>query len=140
MVPLAVKSLLAVIGARAVLAQEMLVEQRLGNGIRCGIDLKGFHGHLGDDFEGECVFDRLGSGGSPGKGSVSMHQDGADLFGIEVVESFNDDIAGFPFVSAPDFFGGHRPRDRHLAVKVVGMRRAEAGDRLSGLGKGDRIA
>ena len=93
-------SLLAVVGARAVLAQEMLVEQRLRNGIRCGVDLKGFHGHLGDDFEGERVFDRLGSGGSPGEGSVSMHQDGADLLGIEVAESFNDDIAGFPFVSA----------------------------------------
>ena len=27
-----------------------------------------------------------------------MHQDGADLLGIEVAESLNDDVAGFPFV------------------------------------------
>jgi hypothetical protein len=48
-----------------------------------------------------------------------MHQDGTDLFEIEVAESFSDDIASFPFVGALDFFGRHQPGDWHLAVEVM---------------------
>jgi hypothetical protein len=37
----------------------MFVEEVLGDGLRCGVDLKGLDGHLGDDLEGKGVLDGL---------------------------------------------------------------------------------
>ncbi|WP_237763907.1 hypothetical protein [Terrimicrobium sacchariphilum] len=44
---------LAVIGASAVLAEKMSVQQGLGHGRRRLVEVEGFHCHLSDDLEGK---------------------------------------------------------------------------------------
>ena len=71
---------------------------------------------------------------------VPGDQDRTDLFGIEIVEPLDNDIAGFPLVGALYLRSTHRTSDRNLAVEVVSMSCPEAGDRFSSLREGNCIA
>ena len=98
--PCRAEHLLTVVGSGSVFAEEMLVEQSLGNWLYRWIELKSFPGHFRNDFQGMGIFDSLCAGGSPCKRSVPGDQDRTDLFGIEIVEPLDNDIAGFPLVGA----------------------------------------
>ena len=122
------------------LAEKMRVEQSLVNWLYRWIELKSFPGHFRNDFQGMGIFDSLCAGGSPCKRPVPGDQDRTDLFGIEIVEPLDNDIAGFPLVGALYLRSTHRTSDRNLAVEVVSMSCPEAGDRFSSLREGNCIA
>jgi len=123
-----------------VFAQEVLVEEWGGDRRDGCIEVYGFHCHLCDDLEGQRIFHGFGSGWSPGKRAMSMHEYRADLQGIDALESLNDHIAGLPLIGPADFLGAHGPCHRHGAVEIVGMGGSQTGYIPAGLGKSDGIA
>ena len=58
------------------------------------------------------------------------------MHGVEILETLDDDVAGFPFVGGGDFLGGQGTGDGDFAVEVVGVGGAEAGDSTASLGEG----
>ena len=70
--------------------------------LAAGLIWRRFPSHFRNDFQGQRIFDSLGAGRSPRERSVPRDQDCTDLFGIEVFEALDDDIAGFPLVGALD--------------------------------------
>ena len=59
--------------------------------------------------------------------------------GIAVLHRLHDDVAGLPFVVRGDLAWPHLARDGHLAVEVVGVRRAEYRDWPAGLRERGRV-
>lgn len=55
---------------------------------------------------------------------------------MERCESFDDDLASFPFVGRADFVGSHDAGDRNLSIKIIGVRGSQTRNTASGLGKG----
>ena len=127
---------LAVIGAGAVLAQEVLVQQLRLDRREAGGEVQGQHGHLGDALDRHGGLDGLGRRRAPGERGVAIDQDARIVQRVEVAEALDDDAPGLPFVGRRDLAGRHLAGDRHRAGKVVGVRRAEDRDRPAGLGKG----
>ena len=90
---------------------------------------EGVAGHLGNDLQGVGVLDGLCAAGSPCERTVAVNEHRADIcIGSRLLETLDDDIAGFPFVGGGDFLRGHRTGHGHLAVEIIRMGGAEAGD------------
>jgi len=69
-------------------------------------------------------------------GLVFGHQDAGARQRVAVVQrahGLDDHVAGVELVVTLDFFAAQRPRAWHLAVEIVGMRRAHRRDRAAGL-------
>ena len=66
-------------------------------------------------------------------------QHGRDRVRVEIAEGAHDHFAGRLLVFAGDLLRRHVRRHRHGPVEIVGMGRAEAGDRPSRLRPGGRV-
>lgn len=71
---------------------------------------------------------------------MSVYQNCANFFWIEVLKTLDDYVSGLPFVVGFNLLVGHGASDRDFVPKVVGMGRAEAGDSAAGLRKSNRIS
>ena len=73
--------------------------------------------------------------GAPGERPVRGDEHRGHVERVEPapLERLDDHVARARLVLARDLVGGQRPRDRHGAAEVVGVRRPEAGDRRAGL-------
>ena len=131
---------LAVIGISSMFTTKMLVHKVAGYRLHLRVKLNGFQSHLSDDLQGIRILDRLSSIWSPNKGTVATNKHRAHLCWIKMLESLDNNVGGFPFISRLDFFSGHGPGHGHFTVKVVGVCSAEAGNSSTGLSEGDRIA
>ena len=93
-------------------AEEMLVAKNLreAGGI-------GFNRYCEESHVSEFFYDlsSVGSGadcGAPTERCVAVDENGGGVQGIEVVKTFDDDLAGVPFVFGLDFGRGHGGGDR----------------------------
>ena len=127
---------LAVVGGGAVFAQVVFVEEVLWERGGGWVESQGVEGHAGAHFEGDGVVESGECVGAPCEGGVAVLEDAGDGGGVEVemVEGFDDGEPGHAFVACGDFVGGERAADGDLAVEVVGVGGAEAGERFAGLG------
>lgn len=128
--------LLPVVGAGAVFSFEVFVQELGLDGLEFGFELQRHQRHVSDTLDGDGDFDGFRNGRSPSEGSVAVDEHAGAVERINAFEAFDDHVAGLPFVSAvADFLGRHLPGDGNVAIKIVGMRRAEDRDDATGLGK-----
>lgn len=116
-------------------AQEVLIEQESWQRLGVRVEPEGIEGHAGAHFEGNAVVEGAEGIGSPCEGSMTVLQDGGNRGGIDAErgEGFGNGAAREEFVGVGGFPGSEHAADRDLAMEVVRMGRAEAGQGPSGL-------
>jgi hypothetical protein len=127
---------LAVVSISSMFTAKMFVHKVAGDRLHLWVKFNGFQSHLSDDLQGIRILYRFSSIWSPNKETVASNKHRAHLCWIEMLESLDNNVGGFPFISKLDFFSGHG----HFTVKVVCVGSAEAGNSSTGLSEGDRVA
>src|ERR1700722_7699600 len=108
------------------------------NRLDAGVEQGGAKRKPGDVLEDVGVLDGFFRRFSPGEGGVAGYKNSGDGNGIKApgAEPADDDGASTADIAGRDFFGGKGFGHRNRAVEVVGVGRAEAGNRLAGLSPG----
>src|SRR5258708_6458745 len=128
---------LAVVGAGAVLALEMLVKQLRLDGLQLRLQSEGQQRQVGAALGGDSDLHSHGHGHAPGEGRVAVDEHPGAVERIERLETLDDDVAGLPFVGAAgDFLERHLPGDGNLTEEIIRVRRAEDRHGPAGLRKG----
>ena len=117
----------------------MLVEQELRHADVSARELQCVVVHLGDNLENLSVLDGLLGAWPPGERAVLLDEDGRHSIRVNAVllERADDDLARVLFVGFFDFLLRQCICHGDIAVKRVGMRRAECFDRHTSLSERD---
>src|ERR1035441_3734382 len=130
---------LAVIGARAVLAGKVFVEQDGLHRLELRIKMQRFTREAGHKLKHQGILHGLRGVPTPGEGTMAGHQDRGVVPRIKVLEALDDDLAGIGFVISLDFPWGKQARARHFAIPIVSLGRAIGGNAFARLGPGGGI-
>ena len=133
--------LLSVICIRAVLAVIMLVLKFLRCRLDAGIDGLRTICHLCHLFEHDCIVNRFVGILAPCEGSVILAEHCGNRHGIltHTIKLIHDQMSGVFLVGILDLFLGQTPYAGHLAVDIIRMRRAVAGNASARLGPARRL-
>lgn len=90
----------------------MLREQPGLDDLQLRFQLKRHQGQVRAAFHGDGDLDGRGGRGAPSEGSVTVDEHTGNVERVELFEAFDDDVAGFPFVStAVNLPGSQLARD-----------------------------